>query len=155
MMRTEQHYDKQEVAPVHLVAEVPYAQRGWGSDCKEGRRDIATQIPASSCHCSRSFPISPIERALLSCPCALPAATPVQLSNSPLQMRRCSHMCKTIIGSAQEIGTAQGCKQWKIAHLVFCSSSKPNSSAMSERLGAIRFWSAYSSEAVSVNIVTM
>lgn len=40
-------------------------------------------------------------------------------------------------------------------HFVFCSSSKPNSSAMSERFGAMRFWSAYSSDAVSVKIVTM
>lgn len=41
------------------------------------------------------------------------------------------------------------------AHFVFCSSSKPNSSAMSERFGAMRFWSAYSSDAVRVKMVTM
>ncbi len=47
------------------------------------------------------------------------------------------------------------CLLWTRSHFVFSSSLKPNSSAMSERFGAIRFWSAYSSDAVSVKIVTM
>lgn len=41
------------------------------------------------------------------------------------------------------------------AHLSRCSSLKWNSRAIAVRLGAIRFWSAYSSAAVSVKMATM
>ena len=52
------------------------------------------------------------------------------------------------VGRSGSLGCSGG------AHLYFSSSLKPNSAAMGDKRGAMRFWSAYNIEAVSVKMKT-
>ena len=59
--RTQDHHPEEQVAAVHLVAEVADEERGGRPHRKECRRDVPSQVPAlpgtpPSCHWTSARP---------------------------------------------------------------------------------------------------
>ena len=125
--RTQDDHPEQQVAAVHLVAQVADEERCGRPHRKERRCNVPSQVPALS------HDLSDLSSWASRSPNGLNQAF----------MARLEELHRGIIETAP--GT----------HLTFSSSEKPNSAAMALRLGAMRFWSAYSRDAVSVKMATM
>ena len=159
--RAQQHDREQQVAPVDAVRQEADDERGRRAHAKECRRDVAAQVPAA-----RAAPRLRPRAGLARCPrpvlCERFARR--RIGQCTRASRRSSHTNASGRGPGRSVAGSQrrsrasrpgAGRRRRAARLSRCSSLKWNSRAMAVRLGAIRFWSAYSSAAVSVKMATM